>query len=163
MESSAMVRPMLIFEMSLPQMPNLKSLLNGLLYIKDDYQAAGIKCTATSGIAGFQYTNSWKFKGRGCLPPSSPRINYTVSTNRLWLPNVKGVEGSFYAISPFSVNVGGINRGDFGIHYDSNVPGSAGCIVLPIQAQWDTFRNKMQEYRGKGFQAVDLLVDYSLA
>ncbi len=57
------------------------------------------------------------------------------------MPNVKGVEGSFFAISPFAVKLTNVTRGDFGIQFDANVPGSARCIASRKQDHWDMFRN----------------------
>ena len=60
------------------------------------------------------------------------------------MPDTKGVEGSFYQILPFEVPTDGAIRGDFGIHFDANVPGSLGCIVLTTQRGWDAFRRDVQ-------------------
>lgn len=156
-----MVSPAIVFSMTLP-VTAVGSIIYGSMLIKDKPTSAGTKIRATSGIAGCQYINAWKLKGRGCLPPSILNIDYTVSTNKLWLPNVRGVQGSFYPISPFSVNAGGINRGDFGIHFDPpGTKGSAGCIVLPDQPHWDIFREKIQQYRDDGVQSVHLMVLYT--
>lgn len=102
-------------------------------------------------------------KGRGPLPPSlkiAP-YRYKISTQRLWLPQVKGVEGSFYAIAPFTVQLGGTSRGDFGIHFDANAPGSAGCIVILLQEHWNLFRKLIAEFRAAGHQQIPLEVFYS--
>lgn len=156
-------KPSLEFYLALP--PGGNQLLQmGCLLLKENDKSAGIKLSATSGCRGNQYAGSWKLKGRGPLPPSvaiSPKI-YNVSTQRLWLPNTIGVEGSFYAITPFSVPIaGGMHRGDFGVHFDANVPGSAGCIVIPIQDHWNTFRETLQKWRTASHQQVPLTVVYS--
>jgi hypothetical protein len=117
---------------------------------------------ATSGLAMHQFKGAWREKGRGCIPPDSALgdSHYTVSTNRLWLPEKIGVEGSFYPIAPFSVTVDGIARGDFGIHFDANVPGSAGCIVIRRQTDWDEFRYLMTVLKSNGEKSVPLKVAY---
>jgi hypothetical protein len=154
--------PSIEFYLELPLNPRF-SLLYGYLLIKRRPPDAGIKMLATSGSVGNQCAGSWTRKGKGPLPPSGAigAHKYTVSTQRLWLPHVKGVEGSFYAIAPFSVQLGSVTRGDFGIHFDANVPGSAGCIVLPLQEQWDLFRKLMQEFRELGVQQIPLSVSYN--
>ncbi|AFZ32216.1 hypothetical protein Glo7428_3756 [Gloeocapsa sp. PCC 7428] len=154
--------PSIEFYLQLPLNPRL-SLIYGYLLIKRRPQDAGIKMLATSGTVGHQCAGSWTRKRRGPLPPSGAigAHKYTVSTQRLWLPHVKGVEGSFYAIAPFSVQLGSVTRGDFGIHFDANVPGSAGCIVIPQQAHWDLFCQLMQEFRDAGIQQIPLAVYYS--
>lgn len=143
-------------------------LTEGTLLIKKD-DNAGVKLRATSGLAGYQAKGSWRIKGRGYIPPSvqiTPQ-QWNVSTQKLWLPDVRGVEGSFYAIAPFSVNLGGLSRGDFGIHADAGFPaksagnaGSAGCIVIRQQDHWDEFRKQMQLFRVDGHQQIALFISY---
>lgn len=137
-------------------------LINGTLLIKEDINQAGVKLTARSGLAGYQTNGAWRIKGRGPIPPSQQIIpqKWSVSTQRLWMPDVKGVEGSFYPIAPFQVSLLGIARGDFGIHFDANIPGSSGCIVIRQQDHWDLFREKMAEFRLEGLQQIPLFVVY---
>ncbi|MBE9191407.1 hypothetical protein IQ230_13835 [Gloeocapsopsis crepidinum LEGE 06123] len=157
------MNPSIEFHLSLP-LASTKALAKGFLLLKSNSSRAGIRLQATSGCSGFQYSGSWKLKGRGPLPPSKAiePTTWSVSTQRLWLPHVKGVEGSFYAIAPFSVRVDEkTTRGDFGIHFDANVPGSAGCIVLPIQDHWDVFRKWMADLAHQKIQQVPLSVVYT--
>jgi len=137
-------------------------LVEGTLLIRKEIDNAGVKLRATSGTSGYQNKGAWRIKKRGYIPPSSQIIpqRWSVSTQRLWMPNVTGVEGSFYAIAPFEINLGGLSRGDFGIHFDANVPGSAGCIVIRQQDHWDLFRNEISAFRLNGIQQVPLFVSY---
>lgn len=155
-----MNKPALVFTMHLPVVSN-PSMVYGTLILKTVDDRAGVRLSATSGTRGNQYLKSWRLKGKGCLPPSNNTIGYKVSTNRLWMPNVKGVEGSFYPISPFMVNVDNVDRGDFGIHFDSNVPGSAGCIVIKQQEHWDTFREYIQKIKDISVMEIPLTVMYN--
>lgn len=153
--------PSLTFELDLPETPRYE-LLQGKLIMKLTPESNGVILQATSGCIGNQHQRAWLKKGKGPLPPStaiSPK-KYWVSTQRLWLPHVKGVEGSFYAIAPFTVTVGGVSRGDFGVHFDANQPGSAGCCVLKLQEHWDLFRQGMEGVRALGHQQVPLFVRY---
>lgn len=137
-------------------------LLEGTLLIKKNIDNANVKLRVTSGLAGYQKKGDWRIKGRGYIPPSQQIIpqKWFVSTQRLWMPNVKGVEGSFYAIAPFQIFLPGVARGDFGIHFDANVPGSAGCIVIRQQDHWDLFRKQMELFRLDAIQQVPLFVSY---
>ncbi|MUL39316.1 hypothetical protein [Gloeocapsopsis dulcis] len=159
------MQPTIEFHLQLPN-SGQRELLKGFLLLKQEpNNRAGIKLQATSGCSGYQYSGSWKLKGRGPLPPSRAiePLTYSVSTQRLWLPHVRGVEGSFYAIAPFSVKVDeGKSRGDFGIHFDANVPGSAGCIVFPLQDHWDVFRSFIANCAHKNVQQVPLNVMYTV-
>jgi hypothetical protein len=117
---------------------------------------------ATSSVAGKQASGSWNNRG-GLIPPDEKFLNgelYEVSTTPLWMPQVRGVEGSFYQIHPFEIQTDGATRGDFGIHFDANVPGSMGCIVLPTQRGWDAFRNDMKWIADSGAKRVDLDICY---
>jgi hypothetical protein len=96
---------------------------------------------ASSSLPDRQYDGSWTRLG-GLLPPGD---SYTVDVDPLWMPNIRGVEGSFYRICPFEVPTKGATRGDFGVHFDANQPGSLGCIVLVTQKGWDAFRREMKK------------------
>ncbi len=112
---------------------------------------------ATSSIAGRQYRGSWELRG-GLIPPGE---GYQVATAPLWMPDIKGVEGSFYAISPFEVQTVGALRGDFGVHFDANVPGSMGCVVCSTQKGWDAFRRDMKSIHAQAVDYLPLVVKYS--
>ena len=104
-------------------------------------------------------------KRRGIGPTPSQSLvtfdHYTVNTKPLYLTN-KGIEGNFYQLSPFRVKVGKSSfRGDFGIHADRNVPGTAGCIGVIDDENWVTFKKLMGEYRKAGVKKVPLLISYS--
>ena len=118
---------------------------------------------ATSSVANKQKPEDFHQKG-GPIPPEYrvPAIrSWEVDTAPLYMPKTKGVEGNFYKITPFNVttNEGG-NRGDFGIHKDANVPGSAGCIVMTPGERWDTFEKEMKRLFGLGYSRIPLFVTY---
>ncbi len=62
-----------------------------------------------------------------------------VDSDPLILSN-PGIAGKFYKINPHLVKVKGTTRGDFGIHFDANVPGTAGCIGIEDPQQWAGFQ-----------------------
>lgn len=118
---------------------------------------------AASGSVGWQEPDEVNKVGRGAIPEQGAVgiQHYGVLTEPLDSRNVKGVEGNFYTITPRRVSVNGVTRGDFGIHKDANVPGSAGCIVLTTAVGWEAFQQYMRQLRGKGLYQVPLLVSYS--
>lgn len=148
------------FTMSLPNI-GVSKLIIGKLKL---FQQSGdvIKYNCTSGLPNHQTLVSQSAKGRGPIP--SCKIvgikNWVLHTNRLWQPGVKGIEGSCYLITPLSIAVGQIRRGEFMIHWDANAPGSAGCIVFQIQQEWDSFRHLMQVYFERDITRIPLFVDY---
>ncbi len=94
--------------------------------------------------------------------PSMVRVNttrYMVDVRPLTLSN-RGIEGKFYKINPHLVSVGGGTRGDFGIHADRNVPGTAGCIGIESEEDWKAFKAIMDDYQRAGLKAIPLLVSY---
>lgn len=113
--------------------------------------------TATSSIPGRQYRGSWELKG-GLIPPGE---SYQVATVPLWMPDTKGVEGSFYAITPFEIETLGAVRGDFGVHFDANVPGSMGCVVLETQKGWDAFRRDIRSIVAQDVAYLPMVVKYT--
>lgn len=164
MSLATAINPSLHFEMQLPAKPTSQPQF-GKLIIKKELGAAGTRLQATSGCLGNQFFRAWTRKGKGPLPPTSeiaPR-HWSVSTLELSLHHVRGVEGGFYQISPFSVKVGGVSRGDFGCHDDAGVFGSLGCLVFPPEDHWQQFRLSMRSFRAAGYQAVPLTVRYWLA
>lgn len=149
----------LIFFMQLQQ---TSALLEGRLLLVEDGQLIDTYI-ATSGCPGHQAKSAQSEKGKGPLPGCYPLgiKSYQVSVTPVSLPNIPGVSGAFYAITPHTVNIGGVNRGDFGIHFDANVPGSAGCVVLRTPKGWQGFQQQMQRLKSKGLQQIPLIVSYS--
>lgn len=145
------------FQMKLQQS---NALLKGTLKLTLDDKSVHT-FIASSGLPTHQGAKSWLVKGHGPLPPSSViQDTYHVSTNALSMQNTPGVAGNFYVISPFSVTVEGVVRGDFGVHFDANVPGSAGCIVLEDKAQWAQFEYLMAKLRSQSVKSIGLEVIY---
>jgi hypothetical protein len=130
-------------------------LLYGVLSLKDGDRLINEYVTASS-LPSRQWWGSWELKG-GLIPP---RRDYSVTTSPLWMPDIKGVEGSFYQISPFEVGTDGATRGDFGIHFDANQPGSLGCLVLKNQRGWDAFRRDLEPI-ARIIKSIPLIVEYN--
>lgn len=88
---------------------------------------------ATSSHSRGQKPENFNVKG-GVIPPEYrvPGLkSWTVLTDPIPMPNNPGVRGNFYKINPHTVRTTEkVERGDFGIHLDANVPGSMGCIVM---------------------------------
>ncbi|MDJ0660552.1 MAG: hypothetical protein QNJ42_13850 [Crocosphaera sp.] len=94
--------------------------------------------------------------------PSNHRIRierFLVQVNPLILSN-PGIDGKFYKINPHLVKVDGVTRGDFGIHADRNVPGTAGCIGIESERDWEDFKAIMDDYHDAGLTSIPLLVSY---
>ncbi|CCQ57157.1 MAG: hypothetical protein MK111_24450 [Crocosphaera sp.] len=58
------------------------------------------------------------------------------------------------------VNIWGKTRGDFGIHFDTNAPGSAACVVIRNKPAWDAFQQMMKNYELAGLDTVPLIFEY---
>lgn len=137
-------------------------LLEGRLLLLDG-QGLVDTFLATSGCAGHQRQDSQSAKGRGPIP-SCLAIGlgqYQVATNPVNLPQIPGVAGAFYPISPAAVMIDGISRGDFGIHFDANVPGSAGCVVLRTPKGWEAFQQHMRRLQSQAIKQLPLIVSYA--
>ncbi|WP_227873599.1 hypothetical protein [Aphanothece sacrum] len=111
---------------------------------------------AVSGVGGNEGQSS-----AGPIP-SVVRVDlkhYSVNTKPLYL-SIKGIEGNFYKINPHLVKVDGNTRGDFGIHFDANVPGTAGCLGIVDSANWQQFQRLMTTYQRAGLRTIPLIVAY---
>jgi hypothetical protein len=119
---------------------------------------------ATSGCPGFQGFEDQSYRGKGPIPRTdlAQIATYKVGTVPIDLSATKGIAGNFYIISPALVKLkSGETRGDFGIHFDANVPGSAGCIVIENQDAFKSFEQTMRGVADGGVKEIPLLVGYS--
>lgn len=138
------------------------SLIEGRLIAYDN-----VKCKvdqqyiATSGCTNNQRWDSQDDRMVGPIPRCDQveLEHYTVETTPIYLPQ-RGIEGNFFKINPHLVNIWGKTRGDFGVHFDANAPGSAGCVVIRNQPAWDAFQEMMGHYRDAGIKRVPLIVEY---
>jgi hypothetical protein len=147
-----MKKPNLKFSMALSQS---RQLLTGTLTLSDGDTIVNAY-SATSSYPGKQYPRSWREKG-GVIPPNEP---YQVAVVPLFMPNVRGVEGNFYVISPYETETVGDTRGDFGIHRDANAPGSLGCVVMTTEKGWAAFQRDMNNLAKDGVRSIPLSVTY---
>lgn len=117
---------------------------------------------AVSGLPGWQLWDDQDSKGRGPLPrPDRAGIgSYLVSTAPVWVSaeDQPGIAGNFYEIYPSYVENG---RGLFGVHYDANVEGTAGCIGVKTPGAWAEFERRMAAIAAEGITQVPLMVGYS--
>ncbi|GAX41538.1 hypothetical protein NIES4075_25110 [Tolypothrix sp. NIES-4075] len=140
------------------------NLIEGRLLLLDS-ESPSIANTyiATSGLPNNQRFDCLSSPGKGSIPANNVIGNdcYLVATTPIYMPSVKGVEGNFYKINPHMVTVNGVQRGDFGIHFDANVPGSSGCVVLRTDIGWQAFEKDMKNLLTSGVKEIPLLVSYS--
>lgn len=140
------------------------NLIEGRLLLLDS-EAIGVANTyiATSGLPNNQRFDCLSSIGKGPIPANNViGVDcYIVSTAPIYMPQIRGVEGNFYKINPHMVTVNGVQRGDFGVHFDANTPGSAGCIVLRTAVGWSAFEKDMKVLLTSGVNEIPLLVSYS--
>lgn len=150
----------LVFSMQFDRDKGLDSGRLTLNHLKEGHKAIWV---ATSSTADKQGAEDFNLKG-GLIPPQY-RCGipcWQVHTVPIPMPSVKGVEGNFYKIDPHVVKAqpSGTERGDFGIHLDANVPGSAGCIVMNKE-RFNDFESQMKKLAGQGIKSIPLFVQYS--
>ncbi len=123
-----------------------------------------LKFHATSGLPKFQAISSCGLVGKGAIPPcelvSVP--TYTVNTRAIPMFGKRGIEGNFYQIFPHLNKVEVNNRisarGDFGIHQDAGILGTAGRIGITKGMHWKAFQMEMQNLLVQGFENINLFV-----
>ncbi|MFB2921179.1 L,D-transpeptidase [Aerosakkonema sp. BLCC-F2] len=113
---------------------------------------------ATSGSRGWQSKDDLWARGRGPIPDG---FDYQIPTTPYYLPT-KGIEGNFFHITPDPVKQknGNGTRAELGIHYDANVPGSAGCIVLKNRDGFEGFCNRMKRLADNETKTLPLTINY---
>jgi hypothetical protein len=154
------MKPLLIFHLDTAKSEDL--IEGRLLLINKDNDQIIERYRATSGCPSNQTYLHISAKGRGPIPPQyETKIQqYQVMTTPIFMPETKGVQGNFFKINPYTVQVGEIERGDFGVHADKNVPGSAGCVVLTSDAGWTDFQVQMRKLAAIGINQAPLLISY---
>ncbi len=117
---------------------------------------------ALSGLPGWQQWQDQHSRGRGPIPRMDQAAIdcYQVVTTPHWVTAQEqpGIDGNFYEILPSFVENG---RGLFGVHFDANVQGTAGCIGIKNPEPWDDFQRRMEVYAGLGVERIPLMVGYS--
>lgn len=141
----------LIFTMQLQAATQL--LLGNLQLIYPD--GVKIDYLATSGCIQWQQPEDQWAVGRGPIPEG----DYQIPTIPYWL-NTRGIEGWFFHIQPDRVSPSGILRSEFGIHFDANVPGTAGCIGVIREFGWRRFCDRMASIAKLGLKSLPLTVKY---
>jgi hypothetical protein len=112
---------------------------------------------ATSGCPQWQQLSDQWARGRGPIPAG----DYEIPTKPYWL-DTRGIEGYFFHITPDPVSDNkGNTRSELGIHFDANVPGSAGCIVLKNKSGWQRFCDRMEAIAKSGIKSIPLSVKYT--
>ncbi|MCC3439360.1 MAG: L,D-transpeptidase [Microcoleus sp. PH2017_29_MFU_D_A] len=133
---------------------------NDLIYgsLKLTYPDKGyIEYSATSGCTQWQQPGDEWARGKGPIPSG---FEYQIPTVPYWLPT-RGIEGFFFHITPDPVSESGHVRSELGIHFDANVPGSAGCIVLKNFPGWQRFCDRMEAIAKSGIKSIPLSVNYN--
>jgi hypothetical protein len=152
------MRYSLRFEFTPAVSDNLK--LGILHLIKDDLIVNSIR--VASSYKGLQYWESWKKKG-GLIPPGKWDVATTPfeSDVRGVVTNISNVPSYFYSIFPeIQTQSNGVMRGEFGVHFDGNAPGSLGCIAAQTVIGWTRIIQFFSEANKNGILIIPLLVEY---
>ncbi|MEG4286988.1 hypothetical protein QUB68_28180 [Microcoleus sp. A006_D1] len=131
-----------------------ESLLEGLLHLSYPDEST-ISYRSTSGCAGWQRPGDEWARGKGPIPAG----RYEIPAKPYWL-DTRGIEGYFFHITPDPVVSGDLIRSELGIHFDANVPGTAGCIGLMNLEGWQGFCRRLLEIAALGVDKVPLTVRY---
>ncbi|MEG4066260.1 hypothetical protein QUA42_02710 [Microcoleus sp. Pol11C2] len=141
----------LIFTMDLAESLNL--IYGNLQLIYPDGKA--IDYTATSGCANWQRPGDEWVRGKGPIPAGQ----YEIPTEPYWL-DTRGIEGLFFHITPDPViSIHGV-RAELGVHFDANVPGTAGCIGLTTEFGWRRLCDRLASIANLDIKSLPLIVKY---
>lgn len=111
---------------------------------------------ATSGCADWQQPGDEWQRGKGPIPAGE----YEIPSEPYWV-DTRGVEGDFFHITPDPVVSEYGIRAELGLHFDANVPGSAGCVVLKNREGWRKFCDRLATIADKGVKFLPLAVKYN--
>lgn len=153
-------RPLLTYQMTLPQ-HKIMSLIEGRLYLQEFARQQG-EYICTSGLPGVQFWTSWGIVSRGPIPPNFvTRLDYyQVQTKPINMRTTIGISGDFYPILPQVMRIQDKRRSGFGIHWDANVPGTAGCLGFRDVQDWSNFKVRMSQLENEAHVAIPLIVMY---
>lgn len=139
-------------------------LIIGCFSLLDEAGISMFEAEATSGVAGCQSAEDHWRTGAGLLPSEEMIVNgpITISTIAYYEPTIVGIEGYFFDILPLVFRRSdGRTRSHFGVHFDANAPGSAGCIVLTKRNEFDMFTDLMKKANRAGVKEIPLKIQYS--
>lgn len=154
------LRPILTYRMTLPKMWSNK-LIVGRLFLQESNRKQ-MEYMCTSGLPQYQSWQSWHQAGLGPIPPCLD-LNleyYQVQVIPIDMRTMIGVSGLFYKILPHIMRTDKYRRSDFGIHWDANIPGTAGCIGFRDVKEWGNFQMRMMRIQEEGHKTVPLVVEY---
>lgn len=155
-----MIKPNLLFDFY--EYNRTEKFRFGRLYLQTDKKH--LKFQATSGLQNYQKQSDCWRRGLAGIPPCElvSISTYSVDTSPSPMLKTKGIEGNFYRVYPFSNNVkmshGVYARGDFGIHQDAGIKGTAGCIGITKGVHWQVFQIEMQALVVQGISSIKLFV-----
>lgn len=146
-----------LFKMNLD---NSSTLINGNLFLfsESNFTNQAFDAVATSGLRGNQGLDDIWVRGNGPIP-NLP--NLKISTEGVSLASNPGVQGMFFPILPFTFRRDdGHTRSDFGVHFDANVPGSSGCIVIRNKITFDKFAAFMDDTHDAAIKTIPIKIEY---
>ena len=147
-----------LFKMELRE---TSTLINGNLFLfsNEDFTDQAFDAVATSGLTRNQGLDDIWVRRHGPIP-NLP--NLRISTEGVNLASNPGIQGMFFPILPFTLRRhDGYTRSDFGVHFDANTPGSAGCIVIRNRNTFDRFTDIMNETKAAGLETIPLKIEYN--
>jgi hypothetical protein len=143
-----------------------RDLIQGSLSVLDDSGETIFEAVATSGQAGYQSADDHWILAKGCIPSEDMISNgpIRISTHG-YRSSLPGIAGMFFHILPDPVyGKHGEMRSEFGVHLDANfssAPGSAGCVVLRKESDFDIFIDLMEKAKQAGRKEIPLAIFYS--
>jgi hypothetical protein len=131
------------------------TLIDGMLVIQDAAGGELLRVRATSGLAGHQHRGDLWLPNRGPIP-DIPDAK-TIKTREAW----SDVLGWRFFITPETFHSGHHTRGAFRVHKDGGTPGSAGCIVIRDEDDFQGFRDLMKQTVAAEVSEIPLEISYT--
>ena len=141
-----------VFSMDLRE---TSQLIVGTLVLLDANGGEVFRARATSGLATHQHRGDLWLSNHGPIPDiPDPK---TILTKEEW----SDLLGWKFYITPETFRANHQARGAFRVHKDGGTPGSAGCIVIRDEDDFQHFREIMRHTSQGGVASLTLEVDYN--
>lgn len=143
------------------QLKTSSQIIEGRLVLSNDNGDEMLNVQATSGTRGHQAPSDIWLKGLGPIPANpDPTAGNSIETHERSTPIIRRE----FRILPEEVTQPDpphVRRNAFRVHQDGGAPGSAGCIAISSEQDFDHFAEIMHELHKHRVETIPLTIQYT--
>jgi hypothetical protein len=143
------------------QLKASSQIVEGRLLLHNGNDDEMLNVQATSGTHGHQAPSDIWVKGLGPIPPNP---DHTAGNSIETLERSTSIISREFRIRPEEVtqpDAPRVRRNAFRVHQDGGAPGSAGCIAISEQGDFDHFAEIMHDLHKHGVETIPLTIQYT--